>query len=209
MGTARFPPEKRARLKAAGLWAEFLAIRVARQASDGGSIYKQSGYAWDRVYGRLTEYESEHGVAVLALPEVVLAGEKRAKASGADLEALKSLPDGTDMISATQWVIRHMHFPDLGPSEFPDKLAYSMWRIASRSDSSREVFLNGLGAKLMPTRSQMEHIERQGDDGKASLELIGKVEKARDAALSAGSEGIGRESTVPAEPDPVGVWVEG
>lgn len=88
-------------------------------------------------------------------------------------------------IRVVEWVASNLQVEDVGPQDAPSSEAWGMLVWARRSPVNESQFWGSIYAKLLPSRSQLDGLERQMDDGSRVEELADRLLAMRHLAEGA------------------------
>jgi len=74
-----------------------------------------------------------------------------------------------------QWIFDHMFVTDVTPDMAPSAGAWGYLLFLRSSPSSRDTFFNTIWPKTLPTRSQLENLDKQRDNAAPLQQLIRQV----------------------------------
>lgn len=83
-------------------------------------------------------------------------------------------------VKVVEWVASNLQVEDVGPSDAPSSEAWGMLVWARRSPVNESQFWGSIYAKLLPSRSQLDGLERQMDDGSRVEELADRLIAIRE-----------------------------
>jgi len=206
MPTAIRPPDVKYRtipapwkefMRDAGTWRAFTKLRdeLANKAGD-----RVKGHFNDEALA--TIYPHPNTIEVLCplstpVPKGRPPGQPQAKVEAAAFEG----KEPCSVREAVEWVFNNHAVPGLKAEDAPSAGAWALYQEASKPDH-RWSFLQKVMDRLLPTRSTLELEDKRRDDGRDYADLFGELGADAEvpaAAVPAGAEIPGGESSVPAE----------
>jgi len=172
----------KARLKRQNQWDEFLELR---------EHYKQQGYEAKAAYAMAMEkFPPDQPPAV---------DDGAAADSGSVRLEQFAGREKTSTLAIVEWVFDNIDMLDVTPDMAPCAGAWSLLlRVRKHPDLLKE-FYRSIWVRILPSKTEIEQLQRFADDGREQLTLIDRIQQARtNAVLSARSEGLCGEPEVPA-----------
>lgn len=181
---------KKGLYKSSGLWEYFTSRRahyreVFRDPVTGISntelAHKAAQAEADGLWKR-----KERGEAV-----VVLEGDGKEEAGDsnpgvAERACFSSADVGkVDVPSDILWVYYHLGVADVKPEDAPNPGAWALLQHVQHDSDRIGEFYKGLFAKIVPSRSQIESMEKFRDDGREQFELLDRL-AGEDSGPSSG-----------------------
>lgn len=171
---------KKGLYKAAGLWKYFTSRRehyrgvfvdVETGGYHGELAHKAAQVEADLAWTRKSRGES---VVVLEGDGVEEVGDanpgvaERSRFSSSDIGKV-------DVPSDILWVYYNLGVKDVHPEDAPNPGAWALLQHVQHDSGRVGDFYKGLFAKIVPSRSQIENMERFKDDGREQFELLDRL----------------------------------
>ncbi len=181
MGITRreYKSQVKVRLNEEGRWAEFVEFRESLKAKG-----MPSPDAWDTAiaaFPAVEEVEGENPQSAAGRPPKRAPNAEHMRAQSAREKSRRpsSIFEGKTCPAhvSTHWVAANVAISDVKDKDAPSPEAWALLCWVQRNDSNEIEFWKNIYTKLLPSRTQIEAVDRFKDDGRVIIELIGDMER--------------------------------